>query len=277
MSSLTDVEKRYFEKLLDMQGGYVSDFSDATFGEFFSRHGVDIHGTKYQTYGTSKAKKMRAFWERELDALVGTVLSELLDSYEADCDLNNRATDAAILEKSRGIVARLTGKAAPAKPPQTVHDFLHHEFTVPNVQKLPIEALAVPIVEGRLAEARTALGAGAYLSVIFLCGSVLEAVLLGAAQKEPARFNQAGSSPKAADGKVKRLHEWSLAQIIDTACEVGLLKPDVKKFGHGLRDFRNYIHPYEQMVSGFTPDEHTAKVCFQVLKAALASVAGERR
>ena len=25
------------------------------------------------------------------------------------------------------------------------------------------------------------------------------------------------------------------------------------------------------------PDEHTAKVCFQVLKAALASVAGERQ
>lgn len=277
MSSLTDVEKRYFEKLLDMQGGYVSDFSDATFGEFFSRHGVEIHGTKYQTYGTSKAKKMRSFWEREPDALVGTVLSELLDSYEADCDLNNRAADAAILEKSRGIVARLSGKVTPAKPSQTVDDFLHHEFTVPNIQKLPIEALAVPIVEGRLAEARTALGAGAYLSVIFLCGSVLEAVLLGAAQKEPARFNQASSSPKAVDGNVKRLHEWSLAQFIDTACEVGLLKPDVKKFGHGLRDFRNYIHPYEQMVSGFTPDEHTAKVCFQVLKAALASVAGERR
>ena len=26
-----------------------------------------------------------------------------------------------------------------------------------------------------------------------------------------------------------------------------------------------------------SPDEHTAKVCFQVLKAALASVAGERK
>ncbi|WP_294535684.1 hypothetical protein [uncultured Rhodoblastus sp.] len=58
--------------------------------------------------------------------------------------------------------------------------------------------------------------------------------------------------------------------------EGGLLKRDVKKFSHGLRDFRNYIHPYEQMVSGFSPDEHTAKVCFKVLKAALASVAGER-
>ncbi|MEQ8285697.1 hypothetical protein [Thalassospira sp.] len=277
MSSLTDIEKRYLEKLLGMQSGYVLDYSDATFGEFFNRHKIDIHGSKYQTYGTSKAKKMRTFWEREPDALVGNVLSEMLDSYEADCDLNNREADASVLEKSRGIVARLSGKPVPAKPAQTVDDFLHREFTVPNIQKLPIETQAVAIIENRLGEARTAMGVGAYLSVIFLCGSVLEAVLLGAAQKEPSRFNRASSSPKAADGGVKRFHEWSLAQFIDVSCEIGLLKPDVKKFSHGLRDFRNYIHPYEQMVSGFTPDEHTAKVCFQVLKAALASVAGERK
>jgi hypothetical protein len=277
MSSLTDIEKRYFEKLLGMQSGYVLDYSDATFGEFFNRHRVDIHGQKYQTYGSSKAKKMRAFWEQEPDVLVGKVLGEMLDAYEADCTLNNRDAEASVLEKSRGIVARLSGVRAPAKPPQTVDDFLHSEFSIPNIQKLPIEAMAVPIIESRLNEARAAMGAGAYLSTIFLCGSVLEAVLLGAAQKEPARFNRASASPKAVDGSVKRFHEWSLAQFIDVACEAGLLKPDVKKFSHGLRDFRNYIHPYEQMVSGFTPDQHTAKVCFQVLKAALASVAGERK
>lgn len=277
MSSLTDIEKRYFEKLLGMQSGYVLDYSDATFGEFFNRHKVNIHGPKYQTYGTSKAKKMRAFWEQEPDALVGKVLEELLEAYEADCSLNNRDADAGVLEKSRAIVARLMGKSAPSKPTQTVDEFLHSEFSIPNIQKLPIEAMAVPIIESRLSEARAAMAAGAYLSTILLCGSVLEAVLLGAAQKEPARFNRASASPKGADGSVKRFHEWSLAQFIDVACEAGLLKPDVKKFSHGLRDFRNYIHPYEQMVSGFSPDQHTAKVCFQVLKAALASVAGERK
>ena len=277
MSSLTDIEKRYFEKLLGMQGGYVLDYSNATFGEFFKRQKVDINGQKYQTYGTSKAKKMRAFWEQEPDALVGKVLEELLEVYEADCSLNNRDADSGILDKSRAIVARLMGKAGPSRPTQTVDEFLHSEFSIPNIQKLPIEAMAVPIIENRLSEARAAMAAGAYLSTIFLCGSVLEAVLLGAAQKEPARFNRASASPKAADGSVKRFHEWSLAQFIDVACEAGLLKPDVKKFSHGLRDFRNYIHPYQQMVSGFTPDQYTAKVCFQVLKAALASVAGERK
>jgi hypothetical protein len=277
MSSLTDIEKRYFEKLLGMQSGYVLDYSDPTFGEFFNRHRVSIHAQKYQSYGTSKAKKMRAFWEQEPDILVGKVLGEMLDAYEADCTLNNRDIDAPVLQKAREIVARLSGVAASPKAAQTIDDFLHSEFSIPSIKKLPIEQMAVPIIESRLSEARTAMGAGAYLSTILLCGSVLEAVLLGAAQKEPARFNRASASPKASDGSVKRFHEWSLAQFIDVASEAGLLKPDVKKFSHGLRDFRNYIHPYEQMLSGFSPDEHTAKVCFQVLKAALASVAGERK
>ena len=275
MSNLTDVEKRYLEKILNMGGGYVLDYNDATFEAFFYRHEVNIHSDRYQTYGTSKAKKMRVFWEREPDALVARVLSEMLDSYEADCDLNGRELDTGLLEKSRAIVAKLSGKSPPAKA-EAVKGFLDKEFEIPNIKRLPVEFPVAEIIEGRLKEARAALSVGAFLSVIFLCGSVLEAVLLGAAQKEPAKFNRAMASPKSPNGKVKPFQDWSLAQFIDVACEINLLKLDVKKFSHGLRDFRNYIHPYEQMVSNFTPDEHTAKVCFQVLKAALASVAGER-
>lgn len=83
--------------------------------------------------------------------------------------------------------------------------------TIPNIQKLPIEVQIVPIIEKRLEEALTALRAGAHLSVILLCGSVLEAVLLGAAQKEPARFNRSNASPKASDGSAKQFYEWNLS------------------------------------------------------------------
>lgn len=276
VSSLTDIEKRYVEKLLKMGGGYVLDYSDARFGEFFKRHKIDIHDSKYQTYGTSKAKKMRAFWEMAPDVVVGKVLSEMMDSYEAEGELNGREIDLPILTKARRIADRLLGNKAKPAEPFNEESFLDREFSIPNVGKLPIDALVVPIIETRLKEARTALKAGANLSVIFLCGSVLEAVLLGAAQKNPSLFNKAKASPRADSGDVRRFYEWSLAQLINVACEVGLLKPDVKKFGHGLRDFRNYIHPYQQLASGFSPDQHTAKVCFQVLKAALANVAGER-
>ena len=276
MSSLNDIEKRYLESILDMGGGYVLDYSDTTYSEFFDRHLIDIHGPKYRKYGTSKAKKMRAFWEREPDEVVGKALAEMLDSYDASCELSGRPIDAPILTKARGIVKRLSGKDEDGKRADTVETFLEQEFSIPNVLKLPIEPAVIPIIEKRLEEAQRALAAGAYLSGVIMCGSILEAVLLGKAQQEPRLFNTSKVSPKTGNGKVKQFQDWTLANLIDVASDSGILKLDVKKFSHGLRDFRNYIHPYEQMISGFTPDEYTAKVCFQVLKAALASVAGDR-
>ncbi len=277
MSSLTDTEKRYFEKLFGMETGYVLDYADATFGQFFNDFGVDIHGQKYQVNGSSKAKKMRAFWQLEPDEIVGPVLAELLSSYEVRCEIADTAASTVTLEKCKQIVARISGgNAGKATATTTEAGFLSQEFDVPDLSKISLEHQVTAILDARLKEARTTLSSKAYLSTIFLCGSVLEGVLLGVARNFPAKFNQSVASPKDKSGNAKPFHEWTLAQLIDVASDLDLLKPDVKKFGHGLRDFRNYIHPYQQMVSGFVPDEHTAKVCFQVLKAALASLAGER-
>ena len=272
MSSLTAVDRRFLEKILDMAGGYVLDFTDTSFGEFFNSYNVDIHSHQYQKYGTSKAKKLRAFWEKESDSLVAPVLAEMLDIYYANCKLGDSDPDADLLAESRAITNRLSG--APEST-TNVKGFLDEEFDIPDIRKLPIDVSVAEIIRDRLKEAQICLNVGAHLSVIFQCGSILEAVLLGAAQNEPKIFNQSRVSPKR-DGKVKPFQEWLLSELINVASDVGLLKPDVQKFGHGLRDFRNYIHPYQQMVSGFTPDEHTAKVCFQVLKAALASISGDR-
>ncbi len=276
MSSLTDVEKRYFEAIFGMRSGYVLDYTDATFGELFKRYGIDIHSRRYMTYGNSKAKKLRSFWEQEPDELVAHVLSEMLDSYEAQCKIDGKDPNQDLLQKCRRIVARLSGQQVSAQPADEIDEFLSQEFDIPNLHKLPIETGVLKIIEARLKEARKALEAGAPLAVIFLCGSVLEGVLLGVALQSPEKFNRASCSPKSATGKVKPFHEWTLAQLIDVAHDVGILKLDVKKFSHSLRDFRNYIHPYEQMASGFAPDQHTARVCFQVVKAALACIAGER-
>ncbi len=276
MSSLTPVEKRYLEKILGMNTGYVLDFTKATFAEFFKRFRIDIHSHRYQTYGTSKARKLRAFWERESDLLVALVLSQLLSSYVAYCAINGRKLDQRTLARCRRIVARLRGESKGSES-SGAKEFLNKNFEISSINKLPVETSVAKIIESRLKEANTVLSAGAYLSVVFLCGSVLEAVLLGSARREPERFNRSQISPKDKSKKVKAIHEWKLNELIDVACDIGVINPDVKKFSHGLRDFRNYIHPQEQLKSGFTPDKHTAQLCIQTLRAALADVAGERQ
>jgi hypothetical protein len=151
-------------------------------------------------------------------------------------------------------------------------DFLKREFQEVSLESIGLEGIITEILKLRISEIEKCLLSDAPLSVIFLAGSTLEGVLLGVALKHPGEFNQSNSAPKDKDGRVKQFHDWTLSNFIDVAHEVGLLAEDVKKYSHTLRDFRNYIHPYQQMSSRFNPDKHTAKISWQVLKAALAQL-----
>ncbi|MGI9348052.1 MAG: hypothetical protein ACR2PV_08695 [Gammaproteobacteria bacterium] len=85
MSDLTRKEKQALEYALAMESGYVLHFSNRTFAEFFEEDfGINIYSDKYSLYGDSKAKRMRAFWEKEDNALVGEVLNLLLNNNPSD-------------------------------------------------------------------------------------------------------------------------------------------------------------------------------------------------
>ena len=145
MSDLTGADKIYIEKILDMGSGYVLDFSDLRFGQFFRRFDVDIHSAQYQTYGTSKANKMRAFWERKSDAVVGEVLLDMLNTYEALCHSGHQERDDLSLQKSREVVARLRGDL-PNKTFISDEEFLREQFDIPDVQKLPVDFAVSEII-----------------------------------------------------------------------------------------------------------------------------------
>jgi hypothetical protein len=271
MSNLKAHEKIVFEKLFD-RGGYVLDFTDRTFAEFFREHGIDIDADKFRFNGTSKMKRLRAFWEIEPDSVVGHVSEALL---EYACIVE--PVDKTYQAKAMAIIDRLVGKSS-VKPnePKTEQDFLKQEFSKLDLTKLNIDEQLHSVIAQRIDEIQKSLNSGASLSVIFLCGSTLEGLLLNAASKNSMKFNQAKSAPKDKEEKVKLFHDWMLDSLINVAQEVGLLSLDIKKHSHSLKDFRNYIHPRQQAVQGFKPDQHTAKISWQVLQAAIASLGGQR-
>ena len=79
MADLQYGDKHSLEELFGMSSGYVLAFTDRTFYEFFREVvNVDIHSEKYLAYGSSKARKLRVFWDTEPDHLVGKVLVELI-------------------------------------------------------------------------------------------------------------------------------------------------------------------------------------------------------
>jgi hypothetical protein len=156
------------------------------------------------------------------------------------------------------------------------NDFLNQEFLQIDMSKLNLDYSFEEVIKQRLKEIELSLKNGASLSVIFLCGSTLEGLLLNIATQNPQDFNKSKSAPKSNDGKVKALHDWTLDSLINVSYDVGIIKLDIKKFSHTLKDFRNYIHPKQQASQKFNPDKHTAEISWKVLQATIANLIGDR-
>lgn len=274
MSSLTDIEKRYLETLFEMNTGYVLDFTDRTFYDFIQNiTGVDIHAIKYKIYGNSKAKKLRAFWQTESDVVNGRVLKNLLERYKFNVDSGRVKFNEKIYSECIKITNRLLGVKNTIN---SKDELLNIKFDDINIKDLSLDLGLEKVLEHRMLEIDKCLGIGAYMSAIILCGSVLECLLLSYMLKNPKQFNIYNQSPKDKTGKVKPFQDWKLSEMIDVSGGIELLSQDTKKFSHELRNFRNYIHPMEQLVNNFKPDDQTAKVAFQVLKMAILDLQHQR-
>ncbi|WP_459895985.1 hypothetical protein [Desulfurobacterium crinifex] len=266
MANLKPIEKKFFEDIFGMGTGYVLDFSDQTFDEFFrSVVGINIRDDKYAFNGNSKAKRLRAFWEIESNEVVGKVLKELVEIWRYSQERMGEDIDDDYKRALR-IIYRLLGKEYDDAAKE--EDFLKRDFEI-KLSQLNLSAELSDVIRQRINEIQICLNNKAPLAVIFLCGSVLEGLLLDLATKHPQKFNTSKSAPKNKEGKTKPFREWTLSNLIDVAYEIGFLGLDVKKFSHSLRDFRNYIHPYQQVSSKFKPDMHTAQISWKVLQAAI--------
>lgn len=79
MATLDYKDKRKLERLFCMQTGYVLDFTDRSFREFFQDTlQLDIELECYKEDGTSKAKRLRKFWSIESSHIVGKSIEELI-------------------------------------------------------------------------------------------------------------------------------------------------------------------------------------------------------
>lgn len=131
------------------------------------------------------------------------------------------------------------------------------------------------ILQNRWNETQKCIESKAYLASIILMGSILEGVLLGVFQKNIKEGNQAKNAPKDKNDKIKNFAEWKLAEMIDVAHQLDWIGIDVKKYSHSLREFRNLIHPYEQMMYKFSPDEDTTKISWLVVQAVINDLANK--
>ncbi len=111
MAHLTSIEKGILEKLLQMGGGYVLDFSDRTMGEFFRDDlGIDIYDMKYAYGSGSKANRMRGFWLVSDNMTVARSIAKLTEYIESHLmmgSFRNEDYPKALIESARDIARGL--------------------------------------------------------------------------------------------------------------------------------------------------------------------------
>ncbi len=138
MSFLSPASRRILEEYLGMPGGYVLDFTDATFETFvYDVVGVEIHDKRYTSFGSSKAKKLREFWRLESDQMVGTLLRELIDYKEALASTGESSTDP-LSQKCRQIAAGLLAGGPQLAPLKETAKVLNANHLADQIRRLEV-------------------------------------------------------------------------------------------------------------------------------------------
>lgn len=268
MAAVDNTTKVKLEHLLGMGGGYVLNYSNASFAAFVRDSiGVD----PYDLHDGSKAQVLRHLWFSLSDAEFAKLTIDMLEYRWLTEDLGqvpltdrtdiDRRLAQELVDQLRPVweaADRVTGEEA---------EFLARVMDV-NLSQVPVELDLQDVISDRLQEVEVCFENGAHLAVVVLCGSTLEGLLYEVARSHPADYNRAKAAPTH-DGKVRPFTQWTLNDLLNCSRELGLLGEDVTKFGHGVRDFRNYIHPQQQVAENFRPRKVTAQVARQVLRAAI--------
>lgn len=128
MSSLKEIDLRTVDDLVDfIRGrGYVLDFSDRTYSQFFAAElEVDIGDPQYATHGGSKGKRLRRFLELADDATAARALRSLWE-LRSDYIGDGKDPVAGADRKYQALLARL-GAAAQSPVPEPVKPALDHK------------------------------------------------------------------------------------------------------------------------------------------------------
>jgi hypothetical protein len=109
-------------------------------------------------------------------------------------------------------------------------------------------------------EVQRAFVAKCWKATIVLAGGAMEAILLDRLTLDKERSVLATSAPKTTD-----LTRWDLSNLIKVAVELKLVNSSVEKLSHSVREYRNLIHPGNELRNKLTVGAEEARIAIEIL------------
>jgi hypothetical protein len=125
------------------------------------------------------------------------------------------------------------------------------------------------ILERRWDECKRCIDAGAPLAATVMMGGLLEALLVGRANKLPNKTKLFKAAATPVDPKTKKpldLRQWTLGPYIDVGHELGWISDSARHVAVILRDYRNYIHPEKERSHGIVLSSDDALMFWEITK-----------
>lgn len=114
------------------------------------------------------------------------------------------------------------------------------------------------LLEDYHAQAAKAFEAGSYMGAIVGYGAVVEGLLTWALLQRKIEAMRSSKATKDKQGNPRPLEEWNLSNLIEVCVELELIGTTASKASWALKDFRNFIHPFNLLKKSARPDSALA-------------------
>lgn len=116
-----------------------------------------------------------------------------------------------------------------------------------------------------------------YKSALILCGSVAEAILLDKLSLREELAIRALERVLSRQGKPvlasdRQLSRWSLDRLLDVAFEDNVISKNLYHWGHGIRGFRNLVHPGLEQTGTIEISRENAEMAWNVVKRLISEM-----
>lgn len=116
------------------------------------------------------------------------------------------------------------------------------------------------IIERDYSEIQRSYIAECWKSVIILCGGAIEAILADLVKSNEQTAKASKSASKESD-----IMRWDLSTLINVSVELSLVSAGVEKLSHSLREYRNLVHPGNELRNKLRFSAEEAKIAVEVL------------